>query len=233
MTSYIGRTSGSPVVGFSHTTERVMPACRRIFLIATLYFCREIRGRIASPGRSLYLSRISRASFSKCTRTTTGRPSLVFLGMYSTAPLMILRLVMAYRSLIRHPTRLWNTKTSLYFSNAGSKLKSVLYTCFLSSIVMKIGVPYTHSLTLKRLNGLFLVNSWSTAQRNNVRSLVKTSLMVFCPLGFGVRVSGYDKTSKMVTFGHRNAKGDRKTPQNLLFLFFVGDSNVVFFSRIA
>lgn len=90
----------------------------------------------------LYLSRISRASFSKGTRTTTGRPSLVFLGMYSTAPLMILRLVMAYRSLIRHPTRLWNTKTSLCFSNAGSKLKSVLYTCFLSSIVMKIGVPY-------------------------------------------------------------------------------------------
>lgn len=37
----------------------------------------------------------------------------------------------------------------------------------------------------------------------------------------------------MVTFGHRNAKGDLKTPQNLLLLFFVGDSNVVFFSRFA
>lgn len=40
------------------------------------------------------------------------------------------------------------------------------------------------------------------------------------------------KTSKMVTLGHRNAKGDLKTPQNLL-LFFVEDSNVVFFSRFA
>lgn len=32
----------------------------------------------------------------------------------------------------------------------------------------------------------------------------------------------------MVTFGHHNAKGDLKTPQNLLFS--VEDSNVVFFS---
>ena len=31
------------------------------------------------------------------------------------------------------------------------------------------------------------------------------------------------KTSKMVTFGHRNAKGDLKTPQNRLFLFSVED----------
>ena len=37
----------------------------------------------------------------------------------------------------------------------------------------------------------------------------------------------------MVTFGHRNAKGDLRTPQNLLLLFSVGDSNVVFFSRLA
>ena len=36
----------------------------------------------------------------------------------------------------------------------------------------------------------------------------------------------------MVTFGHRNAKGDLRTPQNLL-LFFVEDSNVVFFSQFA
>ena len=34
--------------------------------------------------------------------------------------------------------------------------------------------------------------------------------------------SGYNKNSKMVTFGHRNAKGDLRTPQNLLLLFFVG-----------
>ena len=40
------------------------------------------------------------------------------------------------------------------------------------------------------------------------------------------------KTSKMVTFGHRNAKGNLRTPQNLL-LFFVEDSNVVIFSRFA
>jgi hypothetical protein len=39
------------------------------------------------------------------------------------------------------------------------------------------------------------------------------------------------KTSKMVTFGHRNAKGDLRTPQNRLFLFSVEDSDVVFFSR--
>ena len=37
----------------------------------------------------------------------------------------------------------------------------------------------------------------------------------------------------MVTFGHHNAKGDLRTPQNLLFLFSVEDSNVVFFSRFA
>ena len=37
----------------------------------------------------------------------------------------------------------------------------------------------------------------------------------------------------MVTFGHGNAKGDLKTPQNLLFLFSVEDCNVVFFSRVA
>ena len=37
----------------------------------------------------------------------------------------------------------------------------------------------------------------------------------------------------MVTLGHRNAKGDLRTPQNLLFLFSVEDSNVVFFSRFA
>ena len=37
----------------------------------------------------------------------------------------------------------------------------------------------------------------------------------------------------MVTLGHRNAKGDLKTPQNRLFLFYVEDSNVVFFSRFA
>ena len=32
----------------------------------------------------------------------------------------------------------------------------------------------------------------------------------------------------MVTLGHRNAKGDLKTHQNLLFLFSVEDSDVVF-----
>ena len=37
----------------------------------------------------------------------------------------------------------------------------------------------------------------------------------------------------MVTFGHRNAKGNLKTPQNLLLLFSVEDSNVVFFSQFA
>lgn len=37
----------------------------------------------------------------------------------------------------------------------------------------------------------------------------------------------------MVTFGHHNAKGDLKTPQNLLLLFSVEDSNVVFFSWFA
>ena len=37
----------------------------------------------------------------------------------------------------------------------------------------------------------------------------------------------------MVTFGHRNAKGDLRTPQNLLFLFFVEDRYVVFFSWFA
>ena len=31
------------------------------------------------------------------------------------------------------------------------------------------------------------------------------------------------KTSKMVTFGHHNAKGDLRTPQNRLFLFSVED----------
>ena len=36
------------------------------------------------------------------------------------------------------------------------------------------------------------------------------------------------KDLALVTFGHRNAKGDLKTPQNLLLLFFVGDSNVYF-----
>ena len=36
------------------------------------------------------------------------------------------------------------------------------------------------------------------------------------------------KASKMVTLGHRNAKGDLKTPQDLLFS--LEDSNVVFFS---
>ena len=41
------------------------------------------------------------------------------------------------------------------------------------------------------------------------------------------------KTSKMVTFGHRNAKGDLRTPQNLLFPFSVEDCNVVFFSWFA
>ena len=37
----------------------------------------------------------------------------------------------------------------------------------------------------------------------------------------------------MVTFGHRNAKGNLKTPQNLLLLFSVEDSNVVFFCQFA
>ena len=38
--------------------------------------------------------------------------------------------------------------------------------------------------------------------------------------GFG---AGYDKTSKMGTFGHHDAQGDLKTPQNLLLLFSVED----------
>ena len=37
----------------------------------------------------------------------------------------------------------------------------------------------------------------------------------------------------MVTFGHRNAKGDLRTHQNLLFLFSVEERYVVFFSRFA
>jgi hypothetical protein len=41
------------------------------------------------------------------------------------------------------------------------------------------------------------------------------------------------KDLALVTFGHRNVKGDLKTPQNRLFLFSVEDSNVVFFSRFA
>ena len=41
------------------------------------------------------------------------------------------------------------------------------------------------------------------------------------------------KDLALVTFGHRNAKGDLRTPQNLLFLFSVEDSDVVFFSRFA
>ena len=40
------------------------------------------------------------------------------------------------------------------------------------------------------------------------------------------------KTSKMVTFGHHNAKGDLRTPQNLL-LFFVEDRYVVVFRWFA
>ena len=41
------------------------------------------------------------------------------------------------------------------------------------------------------------------------------------------------KDLALVTFGHHNAKGDLKTPQNRLFLFSMEDSDVVFFSRFA
>ena len=73
-------------------------------------------------------------------RTVTGFPSFVFLGMYSMASLTTFSLVIRYRSLTRQPISVWNINISLCIASCGVADRSALKILSLSSSA----VSYTH-----------------------------------------------------------------------------------------
>ena len=135
-----------------------------------------MKGRRLSPGRSEYFSTISKAILLRGTTTVLAVSFIVFVGMYSTAPLMTSCFFRRSRSPTRQPTLHWNTKISLCSSNEGREEKSVNQIFCTSSRLRYIGEPYRSEGIVKPSKGNASMIFVLYAQLKNARSSLNTPL---------------------------------------------------------
>ena len=135
-----------------------------------------MKGRRLSPGRSEYFSTISRAILLRGTTTVLAVSFIVFVGIYSTAPLMTSYFFRRSKSPTRHPTLHWNTKISLCISSAGREEKSADQIVWTSSKLRYMGEPYRSEGIVKPSKGNASMIFVLYAQLKNARSSLNTPL---------------------------------------------------------